>query len=210
MAAIASLNVNATFGKKAPAKKAPAKKTAAKKAPVRSAGVKRQGNIGPNRTLWNGWESNPEPPAYLYGSLPGDAGFDPFGLSKPVEYLQFDLDSLNGSAAVNPYGRVIGKLKKVDNKPTERTIVVRQHTRGFRASRARAIAFSRLSLRAGNRRANRASPISRRRARARRPMREALASTRASERASARTRARPRRDRARCRLAGFRRCVENR
>jgi len=123
MAAIASLNVNALFGKKAPAKKAPAKKTAAKKAPVRSAGVKRQGNIGPNRTLWNGWESNPEPPAYLDGSLPGDAGFDPFGLSKPVEYLQFDLDGLDGSAAVNPYGRVIGKLKKVDNKPTERTIV---------------------------------------------------------------------------------------
>ena len=210
MAAIASLNVNALFGKKAPAKKAPAKKTAAKKAPVRSAGVKRQGNIGPNRTLWNGWESNPEPPAYLDGSLPGDAGFDPFGLSKPVEYLQFGLDGLDGSAAVNPYGRVIGKLKKVDNKPTERTIVVRQHTRGFRASRARAIAFSRLSLRAGNRRANRASPISRHRARARRPMREALASTRASERASARTRARPRRDRSRCRLAGFRRCVENR
>ena len=210
MAAIASLNVNAVFGKKAPAKKAPAKKTAAKKAPVRSAGVKRQGNIGPNRTLWNGWESNPEPPAYLDGSLPGDAGFDPFGLSKPVEYLQFDLDGLDGSAAVNPYGRVIGKLKKVDNKPTERTIVVRQHTRGFRASRARAIAFSRLSLRAGNRRASRASPVSRRRARAQRTPREALASPRASERASARTRARPRRDRARCRLAGFRRCVENR
>ena len=119
MAAIASLNVNALFGKKAPAKKGPAKK-----APVRSAGTKRQGNIGPNRTLWNGWESNPEPPAYLDGSLPGDAGFDPFGLSKPVEYLQFDLDGLDGSAAVNPYGRVIGKLKKVDNKPTERTIVV--------------------------------------------------------------------------------------
>ena len=119
MAAIASLNVNAVFGKKAPAKKAPAKK-----APVRSAGAKRSGNIGPNRTLWNGWEANPEPPAYLDGTLPGDAGFDPFGLSKPTEYLQFDLDSLNGSAAVNPYGRVIGKLKKVDNKPTERTIVV--------------------------------------------------------------------------------------
>jgi len=128
MAAIASLNVNAVFGKKAPAKKAPAKKGPAKKgpakkSPVRSAGTRRQGNVGPNRTLWNGWESNPEPPAYLDGSLPGDAGFDPFGLSKPVEYLQFDLDALDGSAAVNPYGRVIGKLKKVDNKPTERTIV---------------------------------------------------------------------------------------
>ena len=127
MAAIASLNVNALFGKKAPAKKAP----------VRSAGTKRQGNIGPNRTLWNGWESNPEPPAYLDGSLPGDAGFDPFGLSKPVEYLQFDLDSLDGSAAVNPIGQVIGKLKKVDNAPTERTIVVRKNAISARRGLAR-------------------------------------------------------------------------
>ena len=58
-------------------------------------------------------------------TLPGDAGFDPWGLSSPTEYLQFDLDSLDGSAAVNPSGNVIGKLKKVDNAPTERTIVVR-------------------------------------------------------------------------------------
>lgn len=123
MAAIASLNVSALFGKKAPAPKKAAKK-AAKKAPVRSAGGKRSGNIGPNRTLWNGWESNPEPPAYLDGTLPGDAGFDPLGLSKPVEYLQFELDELDGSAAVNKIGGVIGKLKKVDNTPTERTIVV--------------------------------------------------------------------------------------
>ena len=142
MAAIASLNVNALFGKKAPAKKAPAKKAPAKKgpakkAPVRSAGTKRQGNIGPNRTLWNGWESNPEPPAYLDGSLPGDAGFDPFGLSKPVEYIQFDLDSLDGSAAVNPIGQVIGKLKKVDNAPTERTIVVRKNAISSRRGLAR-------------------------------------------------------------------------
>ena len=126
MACIASLNVSAAFGKK---KAAPVKKTAPKKksAPAKrgaSSGA-RKGNIGPNRTLWNGWESKPEPPAYLDGTLPGDAGFDPFGLSKPVEYLQFDLDALNQSVAVNPSGNVIGKLKKVDNKPTERTIVVR-------------------------------------------------------------------------------------
>jgi light-harvesting complex II chlorophyll a/b binding protein 4 len=115
MAAIASLNVFAAVGAKKVAKKAPVK---------RAAGGKRSGNIGPNRTLWNGWEANPEPPAYLDGTLPGDAGFDPLGLSKPTEYLQFDLDQLDGSAAVNKIGGVIGKLKKVDNKPTERTIVV--------------------------------------------------------------------------------------
>lgn len=117
--AMSSLNV---FAAKA-VKKAPVKKTV-KKAPVRKAGVKRQGNVGPNRTLWNGFEANPEAPAYLDGTLPGDAGFDPLGLSAPTEYLQFDIDSLNQSAAVNKAGGIIGKLKKVDNKPTERTIVV--------------------------------------------------------------------------------------
>ena len=198
MAAIASLNVNALFGKKAPAKKAPAKKTAAKKAPVRSAGVKRQGNIGPNRTLWNGWESNPEPPAYLDGSLPGDAGFDPFGLSKPVEYLQFDLDGLDNSAAVNPYGRVIGKLKKVDNKPTERP-------RGTSTHAVSALAGARVlslvsSSAPGNRRASRVA-VSRRRARETDAARGARVDPRVG--AGARERARPRRDRARRRLAGF-------
>ena len=63
--------------------------------------------------------------------------FDPFGLSKPVEYLQFDLDSLDGSAAVNPIGQVIGKLKKVDNAPTERTIVVRKNAISSRRGLAR-------------------------------------------------------------------------
>jgi light-harvesting complex II chlorophyll a/b binding protein 4 len=44
-------------------------------------------------------------------------------LGKPTEYLQFDLDALNQSAAKNPSGNVIGKLKKVDNAPQARTIV---------------------------------------------------------------------------------------
>jgi hypothetical protein len=152
MAAIASLQVNALFGKKAPAKAAPAKKatlkkaapvkksapvkkTVTKKAPARkAAGAGRKGNIGPNRTLWNGWDSKAEAPAYLDGTLPGDAGFDPAGLSKPVEYLQFGLDSLDQNGVINASGNVIGKLKKVDNKPTERTIVVRLR-RGDRINR---------------------------------------------------------------------------
>jgi len=83
-----------------------------------------QGNFGANRTLWNGFASNPEAPAYLDGTLPGDAGFDPFGLSKPVEYLQFDLDSLDQNSAISPSGNVIGKLKRVDNKSGEQTLVV--------------------------------------------------------------------------------------
>ena len=58
------------------------------------------------------------------GTLPGDAGFDPLGLSVSTQYLQFDIDQLDQSSAVNKAGNVIGTLKKVDNKPTSRTIVV--------------------------------------------------------------------------------------
>jgi len=46
------------------------------------------------RPLWYPGASAPD---YLDGSLPGDFGFDPFGLGKPVEYLQIDLDQLDQS-----------------------------------------------------------------------------------------------------------------
>jgi len=104
----------------APAKKAvvaPAKKFGA---PVKKVATQKKASKSGDRELWY---PDAEAPAWLDGSLPGDRGFDPFGLSKPTEYLQFDLDRLDGSAAKNPSGNVIGKLKKVDNKPTERTIV---------------------------------------------------------------------------------------
>merc|ERR1712100_544550 len=61
-------------------------------------------------------------PAWLDGSLPGDRGFDPFELGKKSEYLQFSPDSLDGSAAKNPSGNVIGKVKATDNKPQARTL----------------------------------------------------------------------------------------
>ncbi|PIN17181.1 hypothetical protein CDL12_10163 [Handroanthus impetiginosus] len=47
-------------------------------------------------------------PDYLDGSLVGDYGFDPLGLGKPVEYLQFDLDSLDQNLAKNLPGDIIG------------------------------------------------------------------------------------------------------
>jgi hypothetical protein len=37
------------------------------------------------------WLPNTTRPAWLDGSLPGDRGFDPLGLSKPAEYLQIDV-----------------------------------------------------------------------------------------------------------------------
>jgi light-harvesting complex II chlorophyll a/b binding protein 4 len=59
-------------------------------------------------------------PSWLDGSLPGDRGFDPLGLAKPVEYLQFDLDQLDQNQAVNKAGGAIGSFKPtVDEVSTQ-------------------------------------------------------------------------------------------
>jgi light-harvesting complex II chlorophyll a/b binding protein 4 len=57
------------------------------------------------------WYPSAEAPDYLDGSLPGDRGFDPWGLAKPTEYLQFDLDGLDQNAPKNPAGKIIGVVK---------------------------------------------------------------------------------------------------
>merc|ERR1712217_62492 len=59
------------------------------------------------------WLPNTSRPTWLDGSLPGDRGFDPLGLAKPVEYLQFEFDQLDQNKAQNVAGSVIGY-----NKPT--------------------------------------------------------------------------------------------
>jgi len=74
---------------------APAKKTPS--TPKRDAG----------RPLWL---PNTEAPEWLDGSLVGDRGFDPLGLGKPVEYVQFELDGLDQNLDNNPSGRPIGRL----------------------------------------------------------------------------------------------------
>ncbi|XP_072951067.1 chlorophyll a-b binding protein CP29.1, chloroplastic-like [Typha angustifolia] len=73
------------------------KKSAPKK-PTRS-------SPGSDRPLWYPGAKAPE---WLDGSLVGDYGFDPFGLGKPAEYLQYDLDSLDQNLARNPAGEIIG------------------------------------------------------------------------------------------------------
>merc|ERR1711977_719077 len=66
------------------------------------------------------WLPNTTRPDWLDGSLPGDRGFDPLGLSKPVEYLQFDLDQLDQNQAVNKAGGVVGSFKPtVDEVSTQ-------------------------------------------------------------------------------------------
>merc|ERR1711998_123328 len=69
------------------------------------------------------WLPNTERPGWLDGSLPGDRGFDPLGLSKPAEYLQFDVDQLDQNAAVNRAGRVIGQYDGgIDEVNTENSL----------------------------------------------------------------------------------------
>jgi len=65
------------------------------------------------------WFPGAVAPDYLDGSLVGDYGFDPFGLGKPVEYLQFELDSLDQNLAKNEPGAVIGtRFESSDVKST--------------------------------------------------------------------------------------------
>merc|ERR1711907_32737 len=68
------------------------------------------------------WLPNTTRPAWLDGSLPGDRGFDPLGLSKPVEYLQFDLDQLDQNQAVNKAGGVIGSFRPAVDEVTTQSL----------------------------------------------------------------------------------------
>lgn len=61
------------------------------------------------------WFPGAKSPDWLDGSLVGDYGFDPFGLGKPAEYLQFDLDSLDQNLAKNLAGDVIGTRTEFDD-----------------------------------------------------------------------------------------------
>jgi len=68
-------------------------------------------------SLWYPWS---ERPAWLDGSLPGDRGFDPLGLSKPAEYLLIDIDELDQNKDKNNFGGVIGRIKP-DKEKVEAT-----------------------------------------------------------------------------------------
>merc|ERR1719356_1085196 len=68
------------------------------------------------------WLPNTTRPPWLDGSLPGDRGFDPLGLSKPVEYLQFDLDQLDQNKAQNVAGGVIGYYKPTVDEVTSQSL----------------------------------------------------------------------------------------
>lgn len=50
-------------------------------------------------------------PNCLFPCIPGDRGFDPLGLAKPQEYLQFGGDQLDQNKAVNKAGQLAGKFQ---------------------------------------------------------------------------------------------------
>jgi len=61
---------------------------------------------GPDRVMW---KPVAQAPPWLDGSLPGDNGFDPAGLSKPFEYVQIELDALDQNGFKNRAGGVVGR-----------------------------------------------------------------------------------------------------
>jgi len=65
------------------------------------------------------WLPNTERPEWLDGSMTGDRGFDPLGLSKPVEYLQVDLDNLDQNKPRNAAGAVIGEFTQALDEVSE-------------------------------------------------------------------------------------------
>lgn len=70
----------------------------------KKAAPKKKATVTSDRPLWFPGAKSPD---WLDGSLVGDYGFDPFGLGKPAEYLQFDIDSLDQNLAKNLAGDVI-------------------------------------------------------------------------------------------------------
>lgn len=77
----------------------------------------------PKRAASEGlWLPNTERPEWLDGTLPGDRGFDPLGLAKPVEYLQVDVDSQDQNKAVNKAGEIIGFFQTADSAPTGQSL----------------------------------------------------------------------------------------
>ncbi|KAK9858023.1 hypothetical protein WJX84_009826 [Apatococcus fuscideae] len=89
------------------------RKNASKKAGKGPSGPQGAGGSGGYKKYQDDarWLPNTPRPEWLDGTLPGDRGFDPLGLAKPAEYLQYDVDQLDQNKAVNKAGKVLGQFK---------------------------------------------------------------------------------------------------
>lgn len=116
-----------SFGgsKPATAVKSATKKVAkAAPAPVKKAGTistgTRKGGVGYRKYQGDAlWLPNTQRPAWLDGSLPGDRGFDPLGLSKPSDFVQIAVDENDINAAKNFKGGVDGSFAAQPDQVTE-------------------------------------------------------------------------------------------
>uniref|UniRef100_A0A7S0RGY3 Chlorophyll a-b binding protein, chloroplastic n=1 Tax=Chlamydomonas leiostraca TaxID=1034604 RepID=A0A7S0RGY3_9CHLO len=73
----------------------------------RRSGTERQGGVGYRKYQADAlWLPNTERPEWLDGSLPGDRGFDPLGLSRPSDFVQIGVDENDQNAAQNVKGSV--------------------------------------------------------------------------------------------------------
>jgi light-harvesting complex II chlorophyll a/b binding protein 4 len=65
------------------------------------------------------WLPNTSRPGWLDGSLPGDRGFDPLGLSRPSDFVQVAVDENDINAAKNFKGGVDGTFAATPDLVTE-------------------------------------------------------------------------------------------
>ena len=86
------------------------------------AGGERQGGAGYRKYDRDArWLPAIDRPEWLDGTLPGDRAFDPLGLAKPVEYIQYDLDGQDQNKPVNKKGEPIGAFAPTaDSVSTDR------------------------------------------------------------------------------------------
>jgi hypothetical protein len=72
--------------------------------------------ILPNDRKYDGdalWLPNTTRPEWLDGTLPGDRGFDPLGLSRPSDFVQIGVDENDQNAAKNSKGDVEGRAAAI-------------------------------------------------------------------------------------------------
>jgi light-harvesting complex II chlorophyll a/b binding protein 4 len=67
------------------------------------------------------WLPNTTRPDWLDGSLPGDRGFDPLGLSKPNDFVQIGVDGQNQNVSQN----VKGSVEKIFGADTDKVLPTR-------------------------------------------------------------------------------------
>jgi light-harvesting complex II chlorophyll a/b binding protein 4 len=114
------------FGKASTAAKKPATRqvSSAKPVTVKKSGTvstgTRKGGVGYRKYQGDAlWLPNTTRPGWLDGSLPGDRGFDPLGLSRPSDFVQIGVDENDINAGKNFKAGVDGTFQAQPDQVTE-------------------------------------------------------------------------------------------